>query len=75
MERIHQMNVVPDLIPDLRPGFDLRITFPEPPPESVYLRTRVKRRYVAIEPGIFLHNEQVRAPPHARSSRLTFVCP
>jgi len=59
MERIYQMNVVPDVIPVLKPSFDLRITFPEPPPESVYLRTRVKRRYTAVEPGIYLVNGQV----------------
>ncbi|THH11337.1 hypothetical protein EW146_g8082 [Bondarzewia mesenterica] len=63
MERIHQMNVVPDVIPELRPGLDLRITFPEPPPRSVYLRTRVKRRHIPIEPGVFLLNEQTRKPP------------
>ncbi|TFY74954.1 hypothetical protein EWM64_g9057 [Hericium alpestre] len=63
MERIHQMNVVPDVLPDLRPSFDLRINFPEPPPQSVYLRTRVKRRYVPVEPGIYLLNEQTKKPP------------
>lgn len=61
MERIHTMHVVPDLLPSLHPSFDLRVTFPEPPPKSVYLRTRVKRRYKQVEPGIFLLPEQVRA--------------
>lgn len=59
MERIHQMNVVPDLLPTFHPSLDLRITFPEPPPLSTYLRTRVKRRHAAVEPGSYLLPEQV----------------
>lgn len=59
MERIWQMKVIPDLLPDLRPTIDLRVNYPEPPPESVYLRTRVKRKYKQVEPGIFLLPEQV----------------
>ena len=55
------MNVVPDLLPALHPTIDLRMTFPEPPPDSVYLRTRIKRIHSAVEPGIFLKPEQVRA--------------
>ena len=60
MERIHQMNVVPDVLPSLRPSFDLRLTFPEPPPQSLYLRTRSKRQHKQVEPGVFLVSEQVR---------------
>ena len=60
MERIHQMNVVPDVLPSLHPSFDLRLTFPEPPPQSVYLRTRSKRQHKQVEPGVFLVSEQVR---------------
>ena len=67
MERIHTMHVVPDLLAALHPSFDLRVTFPEPPPKSVYLRTRVKRRYKQVEPGIFLLPEQVCA--------ILFQCP
>ena len=59
MERIHQMNVVPDVLPSMHPSFDLRLTFPEPPPQSVYLRTRSKRKHKQVEPGIFLVSEQV----------------
>lgn len=59
MERIYQMNVVPDLLPNLRPTVDLRVNYPEKPPESVYLRTRVKRKYEKVEPGIYLLPEQV----------------
>ena len=60
MERIHQMNVVPDVLPSLHPSFDLRITFPEPPPQSVYLRNRSKRQHKQVEPGVFLVSEQAR---------------
>jgi large subunit ribosomal protein L35 len=59
MERLHQMGVVPDVLPDLHPSIDVRLTFPEAPPESVYLRTRVKRKPVPIEAGVMLLPEQV----------------
>ena len=59
MERIHQMHVVPDLLPDLRPTIDLRLNFPEPPPKDVYRRSRVKRRYQKVDPGMYLLPEQV----------------
>ena len=52
------MNVVPDVLPSLHPSLDLRITFPEPPPQSVYLRTRSKRQHKQVEPGVFLVSEQ-----------------
>ncbi|CCM06355.1 uncharacterized protein FIBRA_08612 [Fibroporia radiculosa] len=63
MERVHQMNVVPDLLPSLNPTLDLRINFPEPPPKDVYLRSRVKRRYQKVEPGVFLLPEQTWRQP------------
>ncbi|KAI0638861.1 PEBP-like protein [Trametes polyzona] len=63
MERIYQMNVVPDMLPALHPSFDLRVKFSEPPPENNYLRTRVKRKLKQVEPGIFLVSEQTRRPP------------
>ncbi len=53
------MNVVPDLLPNMRPTLDLRVNFPEAPPDNVYQRTRVKRDYEKVEPGIFLLPEQV----------------
>lgn len=65
------MNVVPDLLPTLHPSFDLRITFPEPPPKSTYLRTRVKRRYSAVEPGVFLLPEQVCIAKYSMHCYLT----
>ncbi|TBU38371.1 PEBP-like protein [Dichomitus squalens] len=63
MERIYQMKVVPDLLPELHPSFDLRIRYLEPPPKNNYLRTRVKRKLRQVEPGIFLLPEQTRRPP------------
>ncbi|KAI0656770.1 PEBP-like protein [Cubamyces menziesii] len=63
MERIYQMSVVPDMLPELHPSFDLRIKYAEPPPASNYLRTRVKRKLKEVEPGIFLVPEQTRRPP------------
>ena len=59
MERIYQMNVVPDMLPELHPSFDLRIRYLAPPPKSNYLRTRVKRGLRQVEPGVFLLPEQV----------------
>lgn len=59
MERIYQMNVVPDMLPELKPTFDLRIKYAEAPPKDNYLRTRVKRKLKQVEPGIFLVAEQV----------------
>ncbi|KAI0668656.1 PEBP-like protein [Trametes maxima] len=63
MERIYQMSVVPDMLPELRPSFDLRIKYAEPPPKDNYLRTRVKRKLKQVEPGIFLVPEQTRRQP------------
>lgn len=59
MERIHQMNVVPDLLPSLHPSIDLRLNFPEAPPTDVVRRTRMRRKYEKVEPGVFLLPEQV----------------
>ncbi|KZT08971.1 PEBP-like protein [Laetiporus sulphureus 93-53] len=63
MERIHQMSVVPDLLPSLHPTLDLRVNFPEPPPKRVDLRRRVKHKYKKVEPGIFLLPQQTLEPP------------
>ncbi|KAL5494969.1 MRPL35 [Sanghuangporus weigelae] len=68
MERIHQMSVVPDLLPSLHPSVDLRISFPEPPPHSTYLRTRTRRKYKPVEPGVYLLPEQTRRPPRMYTS-------
>ncbi|OCH88352.1 PEBP-like protein [Obba rivulosa] len=63
MERIHQMKVVPDLLAELHPSIDLRINFPEPPPEDIYKRTRVKRKFEKVQPGVFLKPEQTWRQP------------
>ena len=78
MERMYQMNVVPDMLPELDPSFDLRIRYLEPPPKNNYLRTRVKRKLKQVEPGIFLVPEQVSltsacwATAHPQSAVLPF---
>jgi len=56
MERIHQMNVIPDVLPDLHPSFDLHITF------MTALReySKTKKMYMDVVPGVFLTPEQVR---------------
>jgi large subunit ribosomal protein L35 len=48
MERIYQMNVVPDVLPVLRPSVDLRVSFPRFDKEKKF------GKYENIEPGIFL---------------------
>ncbi|KZT32151.1 PEBP-like protein [Sistotremastrum suecicum HHB10207 ss-3] len=63
MERVYQMSVVPDLLPAIHPTIDLRVLFDEPPPRSTFLRSRVKRRKLAVEAGSFLLPEQTRQPP------------
>ncbi|KAF9242381.1 phosphatidylethanolamine-binding protein [Melanogaster broomeanus] len=60
MERIHQMHVVPDVVPDLRPCFDLRVTFPELNEKK---KTSRKLVYSFVEPGIYLVPEQTLEPP------------
>ena len=55
------MHVIPDILPILRPSVDLRVVFPEAPPNNIILRARAKRKTVPIEAGVFLVNEQVNA--------------
>ncbi|KAF8837939.1 PEBP-like protein [Paxillus ammoniavirescens] len=59
MERIHQMHVVPDVVPDLHPSFDLRVTFPEHNEKQA----PTKPRYSFVEPGTYLVPEQTLEPP------------
>jgi len=63
MERIHQMKVVPDVLPLLHPSLDLRVTFPKSPPHSLSAREQTKRIHQEVEPGVFLLPEQTRNPP------------
>ncbi|TFK76620.1 PEBP-like protein [Pluteus cervinus] len=59
MERIHQMNVVPDVIPVLHPSVDLHITAKNTPDQC----RRTKKIESRVEPGIFLAPEQTLEPP------------
>ena len=58
MERIHQLHVVPDLIPSLQPSFDLRISFPGYSRCEAALN-KSSHEYWLLEPGVFLFPEQV----------------
>ncbi|KAI9567039.1 phosphatidylethanolamine-binding protein [Boletus coccyginus] len=59
MERIHQMHVVPDVVPQFHPSFDLRVSFPEY--QTKVTSTAPKYRFV--EPGIYVLPEQTMDPP------------
>jgi large subunit ribosomal protein L35 len=56
MERLHQMHVIPDILPDFHPSFDVRVSFPKAPSSRGPQRTR---RYEPVEPGVFLSSLQV----------------
>ena len=58
MERVHQMHVVPDVIPDLHPSLDLRVSFPEHKTKE----PSTTPKYTFVEPGVFLLPEQVGGP-------------
>lgn len=63
MERIYQMHVVPDLIPELHPTIDLRIQFPwTNGHRTLSQRRREKSGWYTIEPGRFLTSKQVCLP-------------
>ena len=59
MERLHQMHVIPDVLPSLYPSLDMRVTFPMPLPVNATRRQRLKPRYKEVEPGMYLRPEQV----------------
>ncbi|KAG8220250.1 phosphatidylethanolamine-binding protein [Butyriboletus roseoflavus] len=59
MERVHQMHVVPDAVPDFHPSFDLRVSFPEHQTKVV----STVPKYKFVEPGIYLLPEQTIDPP------------
>lgn len=59
MERIHQMKVIPDIVPDFHPSLDLRVVVPTLQPI-----TPVKRGYkMIVEPGVYLEPHQTIQPP------------
>lgn len=71
MERIYQMHVVPDLIPELHPTIDLRVQFPwTTGHRTLSQRRREKSGWYTIEPGRFLTSKQVCLP----CSPLLFLC-
>ena len=55
MERIHQMHVVPDIVPELCPSFDLRISFPDHQTKT----SSKGLKHSFVEPGSYLLPEQV----------------
>ncbi|RDB29152.1 54S ribosomal protein L35, mitochondrial [Hypsizygus marmoreus] len=60
MERIHQMKVVPDVLPDLRPAIDVHLTA-----RTTYRQAKeTSKRHIAVEPGTYLLPEQTIEPPH-----------
>lgn len=56
MERIHQMKVIPDVLPDLRPSIDVTLTVRPP---------LIARSYkpVPIEPGSYIEPLSTMSPP------------
>ncbi|KAF7340205.1 hypothetical protein MVEN_01939100 [Mycena venus] len=68
MERLHQMNVVPDVLPVLHPSIDLHVTARLMPEhfESLMKRNRFQRRvntFKEVIPGNYLTPRQTRVPP------------
>ena len=49
------MHVVPDVVPDLHPSLDLRVSFPE---HQTKVASTVPK-YKFVEPGVYLLPEQV----------------
>lgn len=50
MKRIHQMHVVPEVVPDLDPSFDFRVSFPDHQIEVVSMVAK----YKFVEAGVCL---------------------
>lgn len=55
MERIYQMKVVPDALPEINPTIDLQVIARTLPTD--FLKT--KKVFKAVEPGIYLRPKQV----------------
>jgi large subunit ribosomal protein L35 len=53
------MKVVPDVLPDVHPSLDLRVTFPKVTSKKESQATVLKAIYEHVEPGVFLLPEQV----------------
>ncbi|KAH9939000.1 PEBP-like protein [Epithele typhae] len=64
MERLHQMKVVPDMLPELHPSFDLRLhALQVPSSTGKRMRAPVEPRMSVIEPGVFLRPQDTLEPP------------
>jgi len=63
MERIHQMKIVPDVLPNIHPSLDLRVNFPKVASKTGSQVFVSKAVYEHVEPGIFLLPEQTVEPP------------
>ncbi|TFK38624.1 phosphatidylethanolamine-binding protein [Crucibulum laeve] len=59
MERVYQMKVVPDVLPQLHPTVDLRITTPTLPTEF----HKTQKPFTEVEPGTYLQPIQTIKPP------------
>jgi len=56
MERLHQMKVIPDVIPDLHPSIDIHVSA-----RTTYKDMKITgKKHFTVEPGTFLLPEQVR---------------
>jgi hypothetical protein len=67
MERLHQMSIIPDILPDFHPTLDLRLNAPH---KRV---ARAKPVWKPVEPGVFLNTNMVNFWPHSASSFLNDV--
>jgi large subunit ribosomal protein L35 len=56
MERVHQMQVVPDILPEIRPSVDLRLVVKADGVEQMRLHDNAVFLY---EPGAFLRPKNV----------------
>lgn len=61
MERLYQMHVVPDALPEIRPSIDLHVVSRTTP--SVFLDSKKVQTHVV--PGTFLRPKQVIVVKHA----------
>ncbi|KIK06040.1 hypothetical protein K443DRAFT_90201 [Laccaria amethystina LaAM-08-1] len=59
MERIYQMRVVPDVLPEIRPSLDLRVVTKTRPSEFLNAGKVQKE----VEPGVYLLPKQTVEPP------------
>ncbi|KAG6850183.1 hypothetical protein H0H93_016863 [Arthromyces matolae] len=59
MERLHQMHVIPDVLPDLRPTIDVHVAAEA----TLEERAKTKKLHFTVEPGTFLLPYQTFSPP------------